>query len=230
MRGAVESKGFGMQLVAEGTKKAFDCPECRPGTASFATPELLGVHLERHRPVDPPSFSTKGKPTSLPCPVGCGRHFALSKAAKGEPAELRHHKAICDGSPPIVGQASAAPETGQAEEISADQAAPPPPEEKKEAIVLECGKGCGKKFIQEGAWKQKHEEKCGGPGSAPAAPPKARRTPRAAARGTAKGPAAGSMAGILLAQLREKREEIIAGIPELQEIDRLIKVLEEAGR
>lgn len=217
----MENEGLGATATAERGTRSFDCPECRPGSASFPTPELLGVHLERHRPVDGPQVGPRGKPLTRPCPAGCGRHFLLSGSrAKGSSRDYDHHKEICDGSPPIVGAAAAVTGTGQA--------AVAPLDEKKEATTvakLSCEKGCGKTFTHQ-AWKEKHEARCDGTVAKPARKPRAAakrplfRPPVAASTGA--GPIAAA-----IAQLRTRREEIIATHPELLEIEQAIEALEK---
>ena len=78
-------------------KKAFGCPECRE---EFKTPEILAVHLERHRPVDGPIYSIRKKLRSILCPHGCGRYFKLSGDKRPNP-EASHHFRTCDGSSPL---------------------------------------------------------------------------------------------------------------------------------
>jgi hypothetical protein len=74
------------------------CPECGE---LFPRAEDLGPHLERHRPVDGPEFSLRGKLRSVHCPKGCGRWFVIQR---GGPKELRQHERLCDGSPPLAPQ------------------------------------------------------------------------------------------------------------------------------
>lgn len=58
-------------------------------------PRDLAVHLERHRPVDPPTFDPDtGKKISYPCPEGCGRNFIVL-------TRFRDHVPSCDGEPPL---------------------------------------------------------------------------------------------------------------------------------
>lgn len=80
------------------------CPEC--GQNSFRTPEDLGTHLERHRPVDTAKFSTRGIPLSRECPKGCGRWFVVRRSENStrqalESKELNAHVRLCDGSEPL---------------------------------------------------------------------------------------------------------------------------------
>ncbi len=79
-------------------KKAFGCPECRK---EFTTPEILAVHLERHRPVDGPIYSIRGKLRSVLCTQGCGRYFKQSPNRRIHP-DTRHHLTTCDGSSPLL--------------------------------------------------------------------------------------------------------------------------------
>ena len=78
-------------------KKVFACPECHK---EFETPEILAVHLERHRPVDGPVYSIRGKLRSILCPEGCGRYFKQQPGRNIHP-DTRHHLATCDGSSPL---------------------------------------------------------------------------------------------------------------------------------
>lgn len=55
----------------------------------------LAIHLERHRPVEPPSFDRDtGKITSFRCPQKCGRNFTTL-------TRYRDHVPLCDGQAPI---------------------------------------------------------------------------------------------------------------------------------
>jgi len=51
--------------------------------------EKFAAHLERHR-----EFTTTG---NNPCPKGCGRRFT-----ERERQDLKEHKELCDGSPPLA--------------------------------------------------------------------------------------------------------------------------------
>jgi uncharacterized C2H2 Zn-finger protein len=76
----------------------FQCPECLD---KYETPEDFGRHLVRHEEMGretPPG--KRGKPTSEPCPKGCGRHFRVKQRCSGHP--LRVHLLTCEGSKPLI--------------------------------------------------------------------------------------------------------------------------------
>jgi hypothetical protein len=77
--------------------RPYMCPECRN---EFKDATDFGPHLERHREMTPPMFSKTGKPRSVECPKGCGRHFprGSDKAAPGG-LQLAEHVINCDGRP-----------------------------------------------------------------------------------------------------------------------------------
>ena len=83
--------------LASYSRKAYACPECRD---EFNTPEILAIHLERHRPVGEAIYSARGKLLSLECPAKCGRYFKTSRDRRVHP-DTRHHFSTCDGSEPI---------------------------------------------------------------------------------------------------------------------------------
>jgi hypothetical protein len=74
-------------------KPVYICPECQQVCADA---EELGPHIERHRPVEAPRFTERGRPATDPCKKGCGRHFP-----KNDQYENRRHEKLCDGSPPL---------------------------------------------------------------------------------------------------------------------------------
>ncbi len=65
----------GKAHVAE-VARIYLCPEC---DTQCDDTEKMGLHLERHRPVGPPVYSSKpGREDTLKsvaCPKGCGRNF-----------------------------------------------------------------------------------------------------------------------------------------------------------
>ncbi len=67
------------------------CPECQE---RFEKLEDLGLHLERHAPVERQCLTKTGRPLSWPCPKGCGRFLAGR--------ELFFHEQRCDGQSPLA--------------------------------------------------------------------------------------------------------------------------------
>ncbi len=73
------------------------CPECYFYSSD---PTELGPHIERHREVDEPRFTKTGRPLSVECPKGCGRHFKRIGSTT-LPVAYREHRNLCDGSLPL---------------------------------------------------------------------------------------------------------------------------------
>lgn len=70
------------------------CPECREVCDSA---EKLGPHLERHRPVQAPRYTERGRALTVFCQKGCRRSFA-----KNDSYERFRHEKLCDGSVPLA--------------------------------------------------------------------------------------------------------------------------------
>lgn len=173
--------------------------QCPECHEHFETPDGLGAHLERHREVLPPADpSPRGKPRSVPCPKECGRHFDIKNKK-----ELGHHIPLCDGSAPIA---------AVIEE---------PKEAKEEQVAkLDCPK-CGREF-KHGKRLETHEATCDGSTKTTRKPAsKNARAVKPSSNGN------GSVFELALAPLRTRREEILAGIPELAEIDGAIAAIEK---
>lgn len=82
-----------VKLHEEEAGGPYICPEC---PVMYATPEELGPHIERHRPVEGALFNQIGEMISRPCPQGCGRFFA-----RGRKLDFHAHVKNCDGSRPL---------------------------------------------------------------------------------------------------------------------------------
>lgn len=140
-------------------------------------PRKLAVHMERHRPVDPPTLDKEtGREMSHPCSAGCGRNF-LSLA------QYREHAPICDGQQPLPpfldnrkgevpkGRAMECPECrtpfGDADGFSVHlerhrEVLPVYKDPKTgEVMTRPCPKGCPRNFLSKRDYKE-HSELCDG--------------------------------------------------------------------
>lgn len=148
--------------------RSYSCPECRE---TYETPELLAVHLERHREVFPPKFNTNKKSATRPCVKGCGRNFG-----KLQRPDHRHHEKLCDGQAPLpirppvdleareglpnyMGQIPDSPWNN--EEMGGDE--PESPARRKKPAEpradLKCG-SCGVQYERGGTYFEKHVARC----------------------------------------------------------------------
>lgn len=95
----IPDKVLALALYLHRTNAArfFVCPECGH---TYDKPDLLGVHIERHRDTQAPFGSRKVRK----CPKGCGRVFGLAPTSRNPnamPLDLREHASMCDGSEPL---------------------------------------------------------------------------------------------------------------------------------
>jgi hypothetical protein len=239
--GTVVDEGAGARAGEnEAERTRFDCPEC---PEYFEQPEQLGAHLERHRAAE--ASDTSG----IPCPRSCGRVFKFH-----ERRELKDHSKNCDGSPPLpVAPFERRPpalppdlpnedETIVQQELDRKRQAegigrPEPetgdvPKETRVAGKLIYRKGCGKGFNRE-AWREKHEDLCKGAsakktaGEGAAARFAAIREKRKQVDREDRVIDAGASAIVeALKGLYAKRQAILDGLPELQDINKAIAALE----
>jgi hypothetical protein len=220
--GEVRAEGAGTQTAAPAPSTPAQCPlpTCRSKEIDKLN-QLGGFQLWQCRkcqhewktPVAPASIVTAPPeiPDELradePCAMGCGEGFRYPPAKKA-------HEAGCRG--------RRTPETGRKakERTVAKLTCEKCPEETfKNPQAL----GAHRRYIHDGAGTTRRAPK------ERAASPRKTSTPPAAPAASALRGGGGPAVRSALADLRERRAEILAGIPELQKVDAAIVALEALG-
>lgn len=130
------------------------CPEC---PLRFNLAASLGQHLESvHRPPAGAQYSKRGKLVTVPCSMGCGRHFIRVRTE-----ELRAHELSCDGTP-----ATPPPSTKTRPFVAPGEPGHVPPvpvkrKERRRMSDLQCEK-CGKQYQRGGSRFETHVTECRG--------------------------------------------------------------------